>query len=305
MMLYEGEPSVYHIHVLRIDSVEAFESQQGYCESKTSHNIFAFYFMFICDKVCSAQVDLLENRASCMNRAYAQFKNFCGVHQYSYTSRFLKGTVGRIEKRVDLTWKFEQVQLPGLSSLTPVRSSSPPKPLFAASLCLILLFRWVFSCKLLLSHIALYLLFTSPPLRPLWVLACTGGGELLAAWAGDGVRFSSCSDWLLWFWRGGFLQMALGAAGGDRGAWFFSQTICLMDSEWGILIMMKKQFTLWKHRRKMFYSYFISFHLIILLRQILQNLCVFLESQFRSETKQSNLAPPHRQVLPSVLAIPR
>ncbi len=39
------------------------------------------------------------------------------------------------------------------------------------------------------------------------------------------VRFSSCSDWLFWFGRGVFLQMALGAAG---GAWFLSQIICLM-----------------------------------------------------------------------------
>ncbi len=55
------------------------------------------------------------------------------------TNICVKATVGRIEKRVDFL-KLERVQLPGLSPLSSVRSSSSPKPVPAVWLSLILSF---------------------------------------------------------------------------------------------------------------------------------------------------------------------
>ncbi len=69
----------------------------------------------------------------------------------------IKATVGRIEKIMHLAWKFERVQLPGFSPLTLVYKSA---------------------------------LASAPSSR------MRGGMALPAAWAGDTVRLSSCSDWL-------------------------------------------------------------------------------------------------------------
>ncbi len=150
----------------------------------------------------------------------------------------VKAAVGRTEKRVNLAWKFKQVQLPGSSPLTPVRSSSSPKTLPAASLDLIL-----FS---LLFFIGLPLCTCLCP-----VSCCF----LIAWWLGCCLQVCHCihskfaQEWgrgaarnvskrrhqillLLWlvvvirtWW---ILVNGLRAAGGARGAWFFSQTICLI-----------------------------------------------------------------------------
>ncbi len=98
----------------------------------------------------------------------------CAIHTVTHG---IKAAVGRIEKRVD--FGFEWVQLPGPSPLTPVRSSLSPKPLPTASVDRILRFELAFLHWP--SSVYLYL---------------RGGGELPAAWAGDAVRFFSCSDWL-------------------------------------------------------------------------------------------------------------
>ncbi len=57
-----------------------------------------------------------------------------------------------------------------------------------------------------------------------WLFVVITSADCSSDW--HAVRFSSCSDWLFWFGRGGFLQTTLEAARGAR--WFFSQIICLM-----------------------------------------------------------------------------